>query len=85
MVNPKIKTKTDKPPKQRVPKSVTVTVSKTVQIRQYEPSTVTVTEVHELEADDDARAVRREVYGNISKSVLSYINNEIEIHSKTED
>lgn len=86
MVNPKLKkTKTAAQPKQRVPKSLTVTVSKTVQIKQYEPSTVTLTEVHELADGDDARLVRREVYSNLSKSVLAMINHEIEIHGNTED
>lgn len=78
----KVKTK---PLKQRVPASITVTVSKTVQIKQYEPSVVTVTEVHELDEADNARLVRHAVYSNISKSVRAMINHEIEIHGNVED
>jgi len=73
------------PPKQRTPETLTVTVSKTVQIKQFEPATVTITEIHQLTDGDDARRVRSEVYSNISKSVVRMINNEIAVHGNIED
>lgn len=58
-------------------KTITVTVSKMVQLRQYEPFTVTVAEIVELETGDDKLTVRNETYASISKSVTKYINHEI--------
>lgn len=73
------RTKTKKQPKpQRVPEQITVTVSRTVQVTRFEPVTVTVTEVHNLNADDDARSVRRSVYRQIAGDVELMVAKEVE-------
>jgi hypothetical protein len=58
-------------------KTMTVTVTRMVQLKQYEPFTVTVAETVELENGDDKLLVRNETYASISKSVTKYINHEI--------
>jgi hypothetical protein len=77
-----VSTKTTKAKKQREPRELTVTVSRTVQIVQFSPVTVTVTEVHELAEGDDARSVRNEVFNNVSGSVARYIDHEIKRYTE---
>lgn len=58
-------------------KTITITVSRTVQLKQYEPVTITVTETVELSSEDDKLLVRNQTYAAISKSVAKYINHSI--------
>ena len=63
-------------------KTVTVTVSRTVQITQYSPVTVTVTEVHEVKEGESTREVRNSAYNAVSASVVKYVQHEVENYSK---
>lgn len=57
---------------------ITVEVSKTVQVAQYEPVTVKITETVEVEADSEkAKEVRLKVYTGVTKSVKQFIDNEV--------
>jgi hypothetical protein len=51
------------------PKSVTVTVSKTIQVAQYEPLTIQIVETHDLESEDNPREVRSQLVASLSKSL----------------
>lgn len=59
-------------------KQVTVSVSRTVQITQFHPSTVIVSETIDLDKEDDAKLIRQGAYLRCSKSVEAYMNKEIE-------
>ncbi len=57
---------------------ITVEVSKTVQVAQYEPVTVKISETVEVEADSEkAKEVRLKVYTGVTKSVKQFIDNEV--------
>jgi CTP:molybdopterin cytidylyltransferase MocA len=75
-----IKNKMVKPSHQA--KTVTVTVQRTVQIRQYEPVVVTVSETHEVLEGESTREVRNAAYNGISASVVKYVEHEVENYSK---
>lgn len=64
-------------------KSLTITVSKTVQVKQYEPVTITLTDIVELESDDDPKDVRNRVYKELTKSLVVYLNHEIKQYAET--
>jgi len=55
--------------------SITVQVSKTVQVKQYEPVVVTVTETRECRVVD-AEQTRDDMYRAVTQSVRKYIDNE---------
>ena len=55
--------------------TLTVTVSKTCQVRQFEPVVVTVSET--VEYDDNAAEVRMKTYSNVTKAVTKFMDNEI--------
>jgi len=63
-------------------KTVTVTVQRTVQIRQFEPVVVIVSETHEVKEGESTREVRNAAYNGISASVVKYVAHEIENYSK---
>jgi hypothetical protein len=65
-------------------KTVTVTISRTVQIRQYEPVTVTVSEVHEVKEGETTREVRNSAYNAVSASVVKYVEHEVDNYLKDE-
>lgn len=58
-------------------KIITIEVSKTVQVAQFEPVTVKVTETVEVGADQDASEVRFETYKTVTQAVKKYIDNEV--------
>ena len=64
-------------------KTVTVTVARTVQLKQFEPVVVTVSEVHEIKEGESTREVRNAAYNGISASVIKYIDHEVETYSKS--
>ena len=72
-------TNTEKP--QRRPEEITVTVSKTIQHRQFEPVTITVSERHVLSEDENPKAVRLQVYNQVATSVARYMNKELDRYS----
>ena len=63
-------------------KTVTVTVQRTVQIRQFEPVVVIVSETHEVKDGENTREVRNAAYNSVSSSVVKYIEHEVENYSK---
>jgi hypothetical protein len=77
--------KTEKQREQRVPSEITVTISRTIQIRQYEPVTVTVTERHELEEGEDPKVVRLQVYNQIAPDVARFMDKEVKRYSEEEE
>lgn len=60
-----------------MPKTITVTVTKTVQTAQYEPVTVTVTEVREVSSEKDSEETHLKMYTACTKSVKKFIDNEM--------
>lgn len=58
-------------------KTITVTVTKTVQAAQYEPVTVTVTETIQVPASKDSREAHMDAYTGVTKSVKKFIDNEV--------
>lgn len=67
---------------ERLPEEITVTISRTIQIRQYEPVAVTVTERHTPEAGEDPNLIRNEVYNQVAKSVAKYMDRELKRYSE---
>jgi hypothetical protein len=65
-------------------RTVTVSVQRTVQIKQYEPVVVIVSETHEVKDGESTREVRNAAYNGISASVLKYVEHEVENYSKDE-
>jgi len=63
-------------------KTITVTVARTVQIKQYEPVVVTVSETHEVKEGEVTREVRNAAYNSVSASVVRYVEHEVENYSK---
>lgn len=76
---------TKKTQRERVPESVVVTVQRTVQVRQYEPVTVTVTETHRPEPGESAKAVRLQVYNQVGASVARFMDHEIARYSENNE
>ena len=72
--------KTNKPTHEA--KTVTVTVHRVVQIKQFEPVSVTVSETHEVKDGESTREVRNAAYNSVSASVVRYIDHEVENYSK---
>lgn len=58
---------------------ITVTISKTVQVRQYEPLTVTVTATSEDDSDRDA------LYKDTALAVSKYIKREVARYTEGEE
>lgn len=56
---------------------MTITVARTIQLHSYEPVTITVSEVVELDDDDDKVLIRNEAYKSISASVTKYLNHQV--------
>lgn len=72
------------PKPQRRPETITVTINRTVQLKKFEPLTITVTEVHQVQEGEDPRAVRLQVYNQVATSVASYMNKELERYTEEE-
>lgn len=58
--------------------SVTITLSKTIQVVNFEPIRVDVTQTAEVGPDDNASQVRRALYENTSKALNTMMKFEIE-------
>ncbi len=61
-------------------KAVSVSVSRTVQLRQYHPATVTVSESAEVPPGMDAKDVKLELYKSATASVTKFLKNEVREH-----
>jgi hypothetical protein len=59
------------------PKTTTVTYTKTLQVVQFEPVTISVSETYDLEPGDDVVSVRAHAYNSCAKSAVRYLNNEL--------
>jgi hypothetical protein len=57
-------------------RTLTIEVTKTVQVQSYEPVTVRVSETVALDDSDDAAEVRTETYRRVTQAVKKYIDNE---------
>lgn len=55
---------------------ITVEVTKTVQVQQYEPVTVRVTETMVLDKGTDTEEARKSLYKRVTRAVASYVENE---------
>ncbi len=55
--------------------NITISVSRTIQVKQYEPVTVSASETVECD-EDDADEVRLRTYKNVTTAVFKYIENE---------
>lgn len=62
---------------------VSVTVSRTVQVRNYTPSTVTVTEIADV-GDNDPDIVKDTLYKSASKSMQKFMRAEIAKYKEEE-
>jgi len=67
---------------QRKPEELIVTISRTVQIRQYEPVTVTVTEKHKLGEDEEPKKVRLQVYNQVATDLARFMDRELKRYSE---
>lgn len=65
-------------------KTVSVTVTRTVQVVQFQPSTVSVTETAEV-GDQDPNEVKQELYESASKSMQKFMRGEIKKYKKEDD
>lgn len=60
---------------------ITIEVSRTVQVAQYEPVTVKVTQQVQVADDEDEGEARDRTYAAVTKSVKRYIDNEVAKYS----
>jgi hypothetical protein len=58
-------------------KTLSVTVTKVVQAAQFEPLTVSITEVAELEEGDKVKKVRDRLYESVSDSLHAVMGEEL--------
>lgn len=97
MVNPKITPPWDDetpraakkskavPTKGRTPAEIMLTVTRTAQPRQYESVTVTLTERHTLEPDEDPVKTRNQIYRQVSERVAKYSARELARYRQESD
>jgi hypothetical protein len=76
MVNPKI-ARSIEASELRITQ-ISVTVSKTIQVRNFEPVRVDVTQTAEVLEDDKVSRVRRQLYESTSKAVAAMMREELE-------
>jgi hypothetical protein len=65
-------------------KTISVTVSRTVQIQQFHPSVVSMTETAEIESGDDVRKCKIQLYKACSETVETCMNREIKKYQDEE-
>ena len=68
-------------------RTITVEVIKTVQTSQYEPVQIRVSEtvvVDDASSSKDSREIHADLYKGVTKSVKSFIDNELTKYSKEE-
>jgi hypothetical protein len=81
----KTKTKPKLAKPQRRPEELTVTLSRTVQVRQYEPVTVTVTERHVLGEDEATAETRLQVYNQVASDLARFMDKELKRYQEEEE
>jgi len=69
----------------RTPTEITLTVTRVAQPRQYESVTVSLTERHTLEPDEDPVKTRNQIYKQVSERVAKYSDRELARYSQEED
>ena len=62
-------------------RTIQITVSRTVQVKQYEPVSVTISETIELDDDEHVDASRLALYKVVTQNVKRYIENEVNKYS----
>lgn len=65
-------------------KSVTVSVSRTIQLKQYHPVGITITETAEVPPDENYKDIELELYKSATKAVTKFLDNEIREHGEDE-
>lgn len=65
--------------------TISVKVSRTQQVKQYEPVTVEVVHTVELQADEDVEERRLEIYKGVTQAVKKYIDNEVRKYRQKEE
>lgn len=63
--------------KERRPDTISVTVGKTIQVVQFEPVHVSVTQTYTLTDEDDVTEARADLYNQCGKAVVRFMNNEL--------
>lgn len=63
-------------------RTVTVSVTRTVQLQQYHPATVSVTEVADIPPGEDYDEIRKELYKSATKAVTRFLKNEVRLHGE---
>lgn len=69
-------------------REITVTLSKTIQIRQFEPVVVTLTDravIDDGSNDSAVKATRGDMYNQLSKSLKSMMNHQIQEWTDDDD
>lgn len=82
MVNPKFP---KKPKVNHTPVEISITVTRTAQPRRFESVTVSLTERHTLEPDEDPVAVRNQIYRQITERVEKYSASELKKYASSDD
>ena len=62
-------------------RTIQITVTRTVQVKQFEPVTVTLSETIEVEDDADVKEARLALYTGVTSRVERYIKNEVTKYS----
>lgn len=63
-------------------KTISVTVSKTLQVTQFEPIRIEVTQAVTLDPEETPREVRAQLYDECSRAVRTMMKKEIEVWEK---
>ena len=56
---------------------ITIEVNRTVQVRQYEPVSVRISETITVDEDDDVEEARRQLYREITQANKKFLDNEV--------
>jgi len=67
------------------PESITVTITRTVQVKQYEPVGVTISETYPVPHDEDMDRLRRVLTKRIGRSVEEALDREVDRYSPTKN
>lgn len=63
-------------------RTITISVTRTIQVERFEPVGVTVTESIEIKDTADAAEARKKLYSDVTKQVTSYVENEKRKYAK---
>lgn len=63
-------------------RTITISVTRTIQVERFEPVGVTVTESIEIKDTADPAEARKKLYSDVTKQVTSYVENEKKKYGK---